>query len=84
METALWQGVIRSSILACFWEGSMRRAGSGVVTPLKEEHENSGPRVFQTTATTSCHMFIAAARKARCVLAEMRWRWTLKVLYVAA
>jgi hypothetical protein len=35
---------------------------------------------FQTTATASCHMFIAAARKARCVFAEMRWRWTLKVL----
>src|SRR5450759_4420822 len=24
------------------------------------------------------------ARKARCVLAEMRWRWTLKVLWAAA
>jgi hypothetical protein len=25
-------------------------------------------------------MSIADARKARCVLAEMRWRWTLKIL----
>ena len=35
---------------------------------------------FQATATAARHMFIADARKARCVLAEMRWRWTLKVL----
>jgi hypothetical protein len=27
---------------------------------------------------------MADARKARCVLAEVRWRWTLKVLYVTA
>src|ERR1700738_992436 len=31
-------------------------------------------------ATTSCHVCIAEARKARCVLAEVRWRWTLNVL----
>ena len=35
---------------------------------------------FQATATAACHMFIADARKARCVLAEVRWRWTLKML----
>ena len=35
---------------------------------------------FQATATAARHMFIADARKARCVLAEVRWRWTLKVL----
>ena len=29
--------------------------------------------------TTSCHVCIAEARKARCVLAEMRWRWTLNL-----
>ena len=31
-------------------------------------------------ATTSCHVCMADALKARCVLAEVRWRWTLKVL----
>ena len=31
-------------------------------------------------ATTSRHVSIADALKARCVLAEVRWRWTLKVL----
>ena len=35
---------------------------------------------FQATATAARHMFIADARKARCVLAEVRWRWTLNVL----
>jgi len=30
------------------------------------------------------HVCIAVALKARCVLAEVRWRWTLKVLYAAA
>ena len=34
---------------------------------------------FQATATAARHMFVADARKARCVLAEARWRWT-KVL----
>ena len=31
-------------------------------------------------ATTSRHACMAEALKARCVLAEVRWRWTLKVL----
>ena len=31
-------------------------------------------------ATTSRHVSVADALKARCVLAEVRWRWTLKVL----
>ena len=35
---------------------------------------------FQATATAARHVFIADTRKARCVLAEVRWRWTLKVL----
>ena len=35
---------------------------------------------FQATATAARHVFIAAARKVRCVGAEVRWRWTLKVL----
>ena len=35
---------------------------------------------YHAAATTSCHVCIADALKARCVLAEVRWRWTLKVL----
>ena len=30
------------------------------------------------------HASMAEARKVRCTLAEMRWRWTLKVLWAAA
>jgi hypothetical protein len=33
-----------------------------------------------TSPTTSRHACMADALKARCVLAEVRWRWTLKVL----
>ena len=29
---------------------------------------------------TSRHVCMAEARNARCVFAEMKWRWTLKVL----
>ncbi len=39
---------------------------------------------FQAAATTSRHVLIAAARSVRCVRAEVRWRWTLKVLKTAA
>jgi len=35
---------------------------------------------FQATATAARHMFIADERKARCVLAEVRWRRALKEL----
>ena len=35
-------------------------------------------------ATTSRHVRRADALKARCVLAEVRWRWTLKLLWAAA
>ena len=34
----------------------------------------------QAAATAVRHVVIAAARSARCVWAERRWRWTLKVL----
>ena len=34
----------------------------------------------QAAATAVHHVVIATARSARCVWAEMRWRWTLKVL----
>jgi transposase-like protein len=35
---------------------------------------------FRAAATASRHVLIAAARKARCVRADVRWRWTLKIL----
>ena len=35
-------------------------------------------------AVAERHVFMAEARKARCVPAEMRWRCTLKVLWAAA
>ena len=35
---------------------------------------------FQAAATASRHVVIAAARSTRCDLADVRWRWTLKVL----
>ena len=35
---------------------------------------------FQAAATASRQVFIAAARKVRCVWADTRWRWTLKML----
>ena len=37
-------------------------------------------RNSQACATAFRHVVIAAARSARWVWAEMRWRWTLKVL----
>jgi hypothetical protein len=39
---------------------------------------------FQAAATTSRHVLIAAVRSVWCVWAEVRWRWTLKVLKTAA
>jgi hypothetical protein len=39
---------------------------------------------FQAAATISRHVLIAAVRSVRCVWAELRWRWTLKVLKTAA
>jgi hypothetical protein len=39
---------------------------------------------FQAAATTSRHVLMAAVRSVRCVLAEVRWRCTLKVLKTAA
>src|SRR5208337_4122775 len=43
------------------------------------------PTCFSAHAaeTTSRHVSMADALKARCVLAEVRWRWTLKVLWAA-
>ena len=41
-------------------------------------------RRAHAAATTSRHVCIADALKARCVFPEVRWRWTLKALYAAA
>jgi hypothetical protein len=49
---------------------------TGAVTLLKEEREKSALAYFQAAATAARHVSIAAARKARCVGAEVRWRWT--------
>ena len=38
----------------------------------------------QAAATAVRHVLIAAARSTRCVWADVRWRWTLKVLWTAA
>ena len=49
------------------------------------EHATNLPaRQVHAAATTSRHVRRADALKARCVLAEVRWRWTLKLLWAAA
>jgi hypothetical protein len=40
--------------------------------------------VAHAAGTTSRHACMADALKARCVLADVRWRWTSKVLYLTA
>src|SRR5580700_5174017 len=53
----------------------------GLVTlPTKKSATGLQPLKFQAAVTVPRHVFIAAARKVRCVEAEVRWRWTLKVL----
>ena len=51
---------------------------TGFVTLLNEEREKDACRNLQATAARQ--VSIAVARKPRCVDAEVRWRWTLKVL----
>ena len=65
---------------------------AGVVTLAREERERTTQygvserrnTDFQAAATTSRHVLIAAVRSVRCVWAELKWRWTLKVLKTAA
>jgi hypothetical protein len=53
----------------------------GIVTLRNGRRGNAGQiSLAQAAAVTSRHVCVADARKARCVLAEVRWRWTLKVL----
>jgi Family of unknown function (DUF5681) len=53
---------------------------NGVVTLSKRRREADCCAKLQTAAATSRHVVIAAARSTRCVWADMRWRWTLKML----
>jgi myosin-crossreactive antigen len=52
----------------------------GTVTLPTRARNKSAGMLGSTAATTSRHVCIAVALKARCVVAEVRWRWTLKVL----
>ena len=60
------------------------RGGSGAWRALSRCRTKNATRLrlvyFQAAATASRHVFIAAARKVRCVWADTRWRWTLKML----
>jgi NADH dehydrogenase FAD-containing subunit len=72
-KTVIWAAGVRASA-AAKWVGGRRHV-------VEKEHEVFyASNIFLSDATASRHTFIAAARKARCVLAEIRWRWTLKVL----
>jgi hypothetical protein len=55
--------------------------GGGIVSlPIKERDKALRHVGSQAAATAARHVFIAAARKIRCVQADARCRWTLKVL----
>jgi hypothetical protein len=72
---ALSVSSIRSSV-----ESSSVNPQSGVVTLPLDEREASRLRNCHAAATAVRHVSIAAERSARCVWADVRWRWTLKVL----
>ena len=58
-------------------------AGAGavhIITLLKIGRGFGGICSYNHAATTSRHVCKADALKARCVLAEVRRRWTLKIL----
>jgi hypothetical protein len=46
----------------------------GAVTTQRDERKKSAPRRIQAAASASRQVFIAAARNARCVRADVRWR----------
>ena len=52
------------------------KAHEGVVTLSKEERKKPDLVLTHAAATASRHVCIADALKARCVRAEVRWRWT--------
>src|ERR1700730_12493579 len=84
-ENGVVFGVFVDVAMLCYRQSEKKPAkvpltqkyGCGVapMPPCFVKSEASGSRY----GTTSCHVCIAEARKARCVLAEMRWRWTLKL-----
>ena len=56
-------------------------AGKKALSRCQIEHvTNLLARQAHAAVTTSRHVCTADALKARCVLAEVRWRWTLKML----
>jgi hypothetical protein len=56
----------------------------GFLTSANGTRNQSSLRRPQAAAAASRHVCIADALKTRCVLAEVRWRWTLKALWAAA
>ena len=65
-EARTWLGVVTA--LAACWAFVTCRAGWRCL------------KYGQAATTAVRHVSIAAARSVRCVWADVRWRWTLKVL----
>jgi hypothetical protein len=61
----------RATPLACNRSMTLLKIGRSIVGIRSNRY---------AAATTSCHACMADALKTRCVLAEVRWHWTLKVL----
>lgn len=55
-------------------------APDGAVALSNEGRARRAAREFQAAATVARDVPIAAARKMRYVRADVRWRWTLKLL----
>ena len=55
-------------------------SSKGVVTLPAASARCQRLKNCQAAATAVRHVSIAAARSVRCVWAEVRWRWTLKML----
>ena len=65
----------------CVWLSAWLARALSTPSHCQIEHvTNLLARRTHAAATTSRHVCMADALKARCVLAEVRWRWTLKVL----
>ena len=59
---------------------ALNMSGNGVVTLPAANARCQRLKNCQAAATRVRHVSIAAVRSVRCVWAEVRWRWTLKVL----
>jgi protein-tyrosine-phosphatase len=64
-------------------KGAVNPLAGSVTFPNRARNKTPGARRAHAAATTSRHVCMADSLKSRCVLAEVRWRWTLKVLYAA-